>query len=44
MNNNKLPHNWHDTTLYTKAKDKIPFFAWLTAVVVIGAFLLSSYL
>ena len=44
MNNNKLPHNWHDTILYTKQEDKIPFSAWLGAAVAVSALFLACYL
>lgn len=44
MNDNKLPHNWHDTTLYTKHEDKIPFSAWFGAALAVGAFLLAAFL
>lgn len=44
MNDNKLPHNWHDTNLYTKHEDKIPFSAWFGAVLGAGAFFLAFFL
>jgi hypothetical protein len=45
MNDNKLPHNWHDTDLYASApEDKIPFGAWFGAAVAVGALFLACYL
>jgi hypothetical protein len=44
MNDNKLPHNWHDTSLYTKHEDKIPFSAWCSAAVAVGALILACYI
>jgi hypothetical protein len=41
MNDNKLPHNWHDTTLYSKQEDKIPLSAWFGAAVAVGALFLA---
>ena len=44
MNNNKRPHNWHNFALYSKQEDKIPFSAWLGAIVAVGALFLACYL
>jgi hypothetical protein len=44
MNDNKLPHNWHDTTLYSKKEDKIPLGAWFGAAIAVGALFLACYL
>jgi hypothetical protein len=45
MNDNKLPHNWHDTTLYGKVpEDKIPFSAWFGSALAAGAFFLAFFL
>ena len=45
MNDNKLPHNWHDTTLYGKqTEDRIPFSAWIGAALAIAAIFAAAYL
>jgi hypothetical protein len=44
MNDNRLPHNWHDTTLYTKHEDKIPASAWVGAALVLGAYFLMFFI
>lgn len=45
MNDNKLPHNWHDTTLYSKQpEDRIPVSAWFSAAIAIGALTLACYI
>jgi hypothetical protein len=44
MNDNKLPHNWHDTTLYTPAEDKIPLSAWFGAALAFAALVLACFI
>jgi hypothetical protein len=44
MNDNKLPHNWHDTNLYTKHEDKIPFSAWFCSALAVAAFLSAFFI
>jgi hypothetical protein len=44
MNDNKLPHNWHDTTLYTQAEDKIPFSAWFGVALAVGVLFLACFI
>jgi hypothetical protein len=44
MNDNKLPHNWHDTTLYTQPEDKIPLSAWFGAAIAVGALFLACFI
>lgn len=45
MNDNRLPHDWHDTTLYGKQdEDRIPFSAWIAAVLAIAALFAAAYL
>jgi hypothetical protein len=45
MNDNKLPHNWHDTTLYGKVpEDKIPFSAWLCSALAVAAFFSAFFI
>jgi len=43
MNDNKLPHNWHDTTLYTD-HNKIPTLAWISAALAVAALFAAAYL
>jgi len=44
MNDNKLPHNWHDTTLYTEQEDKIPLSAWIGGVVFVALIILACFI
>jgi hypothetical protein len=44
MNDNKLPHNWHDTTLYIQAEDKIPLSAWICGVVFVALIILACFI
>ena len=45
MNDNKLPHNWHDTTLYSPApEDKIPLSAWFGAALAVATLVLACFI
>ena len=44
MNDNKLPHNWHDTTLYTQPEDKIPLSGWIGGVVFVALIILACFI
>ena len=44
MNDNKLPHNWHDTTIYCTAQDRIPTLAWIGAALAVAALFAAAYL
>jgi hypothetical protein len=44
MNDNRLPHNWHDTTLYSQPDDKIPASAWFGAAIAVSAYLLAFFI
>ena len=44
MNDNRLPHNWHDTAAYpTYDENKIPASAWVGVVLVVAAFILAFF-
>lgn len=44
MNDNRLPHNWHDTTIYTTQQDRIPASAWIGAALAVAALFAAAYL
>lgn len=45
MNDNKLPHNWHDTNLYSPApEDKIPLSAWFGVSLAVATLLLACFI
>jgi hypothetical protein len=45
MNDNKLPHNWHDTDLYAPVpEDRIPLSAWFGMALMLCVFFLAFFL